>query len=302
MQDAARQTRTDLMRVFKRGRFHPRGDLGQNFLIDLNLMGYMVEQAELGPGDVVLEVGTGTGGLTARLAEQAAHVISVEIDRNVHGVARELLAGLPNITLVHGDALKDKNHFAPELLEAARARLASVAGSRLKLVANLPYCVATPVLSNLLAGDLPWQMALVTIQWELAQRLRARPGQEDYGSLTVWVQSQCRVSVLKKLGPAVFWPRPAVDSAIVRIVPDANLRAGIEDRAFLHMFARGLFRQRRKLLRGVLVSLYGPKLARTEIDRLLEPFGLPANARAEQLDVGMLVQVANALRGAFPQD
>src|SRR5262249_47556894 len=140
---------------------------------------------------------------------------------------------------------------------------------RLKLVANLPYGVATPVISNLVASDLPWTAMLVTIQWELAERIRAKPASEHYGSLSVWLQSHCHVKVLKKLGPTVFWPRPQVDSAIVQLLPDHERRERIGDRSFFHDFVRRLFQQRRKFLRSVLAAMYRKQLNKAEIDERL---------------------------------
>jgi len=295
MKPAQRQTRSHLMTLFEHQGMRPRGDLGQNFLIDLNLVEYVVEQAQLGPDDVVLEIGAGAGGLTVFLAPAAGDVVSVEVDHRVHALARAATALHPNVTLLLTDALRDKNHFAPEVLEAVTARLAARPGGTLKLVANLPYCIATPVISNLVASDLPWSLMVVTIQWEMAERMRAKPGSDDYGALSIWLQSQCRVQVLKKLGASVFWPRPQVDSAIVRLEPDPLRRAAIGDRAFFHDFIRRLFTQRRKSLRSVLVSMYEDQLERTRIDAMLASMQLPDGARAEQLDVPVLVELAKVI-------
>ena len=295
MKEIQRQTRSRLMELFARHGFHPRTDLGQNFLIDLNLIDFVVEQARVGPGDVVLEIGAGTGGLTAALAASAGHVVSVEVDHRVYGLAREMLAGIANVTLIHADALRTKSQFADVVLETIAARLSDRPDSRLKLVSNLPYCIATPVISNLVASDLPWAAMVVTIQWELAERILAAPASEHYSALSVWLQSQCDVKILKKLGPTVFWPRPQVDSAILRLLPDPSRQAQIADRAFFHDFVRRLFQQRRKYLRSVLVGMYRRELARTEIDSLLQPFGFSESVRAEELEVSTLVQVGNAL-------
>jgi 16S rRNA (adenine1518-N6/adenine1519-N6)-dimethyltransferase len=295
MKPAVRQTRSMLMELFQRNGFHPRTDLGQNFLIDLNLIDYIVEQAGLGAGDVVLEIGTGTGGLTASLAGGADAVVSVEIDRRVHTLASQAVSHLPNVTLLNCDALENKNRLSEIVLEAVGGQLSADPERRLKLVANLPYCIATPVISNLVASRLPWQAMLVTIQWELAERIRAKPSSEHYGALSVWLQSQCRVKVLKKLGPTVFWPRPKVESAIVQLLPVPERREQIGDRDFFHDFVRRLFQQRRKFMRSVLVGMYRKEFSKEEVDEWLKPFGLREGVRADELEVDTLVELARSI-------
>jgi 16S rRNA (adenine1518-N6/adenine1519-N6)-dimethyltransferase len=296
MQNDQRQTRSRLMALFEREGAHPRGDLGQNFLIDLNLLDYVVEQARLEPEDVVLEVGSGTGGLTAKLAERAGAVVSVEIDPRMHRQACALVGDRPHVRMLLGDVLRNKNHLSPAVLEAVGEALAAGPGRRLKLVANLPYHVATPVVSNLVAGELPWARMIVTIQKELAQRMRAAPSTSDYSALSAWLQAQCRIRILKRLPPSVFWPRPQVDSAIVRLAPWTAGRESIGDREFYHLFLRGVFQQRRKLLRGVLAGLYREHLSKGDVDGLLEAAGLGGPVRAEELDVPTLVALSRRLK------
>lgn len=284
------------MELFEKHGFHPRHDLGQNFLIDLNLISYIVETADLEANDVVLEVGAGTGGMTAFLSVRAGHVISVEVDKNMYALAQEAVAGRDNVTLINCDALKNKNRFAPEVLGLIRDKLASIPNSRLKLVANLPYSVATPVITNLIASDLPWVSMVTTIQWELGDKMRAQPGDEGYGALSVWIQSQARARILKKFGPACFWPRPTIDSAVVGIQRDMKRQNQIQDRDFFHDFIRRTFAQRRKQLRSVLIGMYSQDLNKAEVDELLAPMGFPDGVRAEVLEPDILVRVSNAFR------
>jgi 16S rRNA (adenine1518-N6/adenine1519-N6)-dimethyltransferase len=304
MQEELRQTRSYLMRLFESRGLHPRHDLGQNFLIDLNLLDFLVRAAELTEADVVLEVGAGTGSLTAALARQAGHVVSVELDPTLHGLAAEATAACGNVTLLRCDALRNKNHLAEEVLAAVREQLAAQPGRQLKLVANLPYGVATPVVSNLVATDLPWVRIVITIQWELALRMSASPGSAHYGALAVWLLSQCRVRILKRLPPQVFWPRPEVDSAIVRIDPDPGRAAQLGDREFFHDFIRRLFQQRRKALRTVLRGMYRKELGQPRLEAAMQDLSLDPAARAEDLDVPTLVRLAERLRqelsGASP--
>ncbi len=298
MKPLERQTRSHLMKLFERHGFHPRTDLGQNFLIDFNILEFIVEAAEIEPRDVILEVGTGTGGLTSFLAPKAAHVVSVEVDPRVQQIAQHVVGNYPNVTLLRTDVLKNKNRFAAPVLEAVANALASRPDARLKLVANLPYNVATPVVSNLAASDLPWACMVVTIQLELAQKMAARVGDSNYGALSVWLQAQCNVQFLKRLGPTVFWPRPKVNSAIIKLTPDPARRDAIRDRAFFQDFLRRLFTQRRKLMRGVLAGMYRKQLSKAEVDAILAELDIPASARAEETDVETLVGLCNRLHAA----
>lgn len=296
MSNASRQTRSYLMRLFAESGFHPRGDLGQNFLIDLNILEYVADQASINSDDVVLEVGTGTGGLTTVLARDAAAVVTVEYDRNVFGLAQLELAGLPNVTSINADALKNKNRINPDVIAAVEHELSKDPERKLKLVANLPYNVATPIISNLVASELPWVRMVVMIQLELATRMAAEPkGGSNYGALSIWLQSQCRIKLLKKIGPQVFWPRPTVDSGLLSITPDRERRATIVDRTFFHSFVRDLFTLRRKHLRVVLNSMFKGRLTRETIDGVLSSMQLPADARAEQLEIEVLVALSNRI-------
>lgn len=301
MNSAERQTRTHLTKLFSQHGFFPRGDLGQNFLIDLNIVQYVADQAFIGPDDVVLEVGTGTGGLTTFLAREAADVVTVEYDENVFGLAQQMLDGLRNVTLINADALKSKNQLNPEVLAVVEEKLSVDPDRKLKLVANLPYDVATPIISNLVASELPWVGMVVTIQLELAQRMAAQPkAGSNFGALSVWLQSQCQIKLLKKLGPQVFWPRPDVDSAILSIRPDRERRALITDRAFFHELVRGVFTQRRKHLRVVLGSFFKGRINREVIDSVLAELGLKPDVRAETLEVETFVSLSNRLHAALP--
>ena len=295
MKSAERQTRSYLMKLFSQHGFHPRTHLGQNFLIDLNIVEFIVDEAQIGPDDVVLEIGAGTGGMTTYLALHAGAVVSVEVDRNMFQLAEEAVEGCDNVTLLRAEALANKNHFSAELLDLLEAKLAEEPDRRLKLVSNLPYSIATPVVANLVATDLPWELMVVTIQLELGERMIAKPRTSDYGSLSIWLQSQCWVKVRKRLRPSVFWPRPKVHSAIVRLLPNEQGRKQIRDRPFFQDFLRRLFHQRRKLLRSVLVTMYRKQLKKTEIDAILESLGMSTNTRAEELAPPILVELSNSI-------
>lgn len=281
------------MELFQQHGFNPRSDLGQNFLIDINLIEFAVRAAELTKDDLVLEVGPGTGGMTTFLSEEAGKVVSVEVDSNMFALATKATEHCENVTLLHQDILKNKNTLAPEITDLLKFELTQRPGSCLKLVANLPYSVATPVISNLVASDLPWQRMVCTIQLELGEKMIAEPGSSSYGALSVWLQAQCSVKILRRLGPKVFWPRPRVNSAIVSIWRHDGRGARIDDKAFFLDFLRRLFHQRRKLLRRVLVGMYSKQLSKIEVDEILAELGHTEDVRAEALDVLTLVKLAN---------
>lgn len=310
-----RQTLSFLRQLMQAHGIQPKNKLGQNFLIDLNLIDFAVKEAAVTRDDMVLEVGTGAGSLTNKLAEYAGAVLSVEIDPAFHALARETLTGQHHVRLVHADILKNKNTLNPEVLDQLRqgwerftASEASVAEAgapatrqekRLKLVANLPYAVATPVISNFLMTDLPFERFVVTVQWEIAERLIAAPGTKDYGALAILVQSLADVDLLRRLPPAVFWPRPKVDSAIVRIWPRARKRAQIPDLARFRVFLRDLYAHRRKNLRGSLVGLPGKPWDKATVDAKLAELGIDGAVRAETLDRQTHLRLCEAFTRRF---
>ncbi|HEV3256681.1 MAG TPA: 16S rRNA (adenine(1518)-N(6)/adenine(1519)-N(6))-dimethyltransferase RsmA [Gemmataceae bacterium] len=280
-----RQTLSYLRNLFEERGLRPKNKLGQNFLIDLNLLDLLVRTAELSRDDLAVEIGSGTGGLTVRLAEHAGAVLSVEIDPAFFTLAGETVGRRDNVTLLYADVLRNKNELDPRVL-AVLDDLRHKSGCRhLKLVSNLPYAVATPVLANFLLTDLPFERMVVTVQWEIAERLTARPGTKDYGSLAVLVQSLADISLVRRLSPAVFWPRPQVDSAIVRIVPSADKRAHVGDVHRFRNFLRDLYVHRRKNLRGGLSGFPSGRKSKEEVDRKLAELGLEGTVRAEALDV-----------------
>jgi 16S rRNA (adenine1518-N6/adenine1519-N6)-dimethyltransferase len=273
---------------------------GQNFLIDLNLQRVIVDAAELTTDDVVLEVGTGTGALTTMIAERAAAVVTVEIDRHLFELASEQLIDLPNVTMLHMDALRNKNNFDDRVMDAVGNALAAAPDRRFKLVANLPYNIATPVLSNLLlCPHVPHSMT-ATIQKELADRITAAPSTKDYSALSVWVQSQCSARIVRTLPPSVFWPAPKVTSAVIHLVVDAKKRAGIPDLTYFHQITKALFLHRRKFLRANVLAAMKQHLDKTQVDEILGEMGFAAAVRTEELDVATLLALAEKLRAAAP--
>ena len=249
--------------------------LGQNFLSDPNLLDAIVRDAAVVSEDVVLEVGPGEGVLTARLAGAAAHLHAIEIDRRLEPVL-EPLAARPNVSLHWGDAL-DLDLRALDPPPTA-------------MVANLPYAVATPVILRTIEELPSLERWTVMVQREIADRLRAAPGSRTYGSPSVVVQLACEVRLLRTVDPAVFKPRPRVESAIL-----ALRRTGSGADAQTRELVRAAFAHRRKSLARSLEHLHPGSLEATR--EVLHGLGLPENARAEQLSPQELRALAQSLSG-----
>jgi 16S rRNA (adenine1518-N6/adenine1519-N6)-dimethyltransferase len=247
--------------------------LGQNFLADPNLLELIVREARLDPSDVVLEVGGGGGALTERLAPAVSHLHVVEVDRRMASELEPLAAEGGNVTLVWGDAM--------------RIDLAALRPAPAKLVANLPYSIATPLILRTI--ELPAMAGwLVMVQREIAERLRAEPGSRVYGAPSVLVQLACEVELVRTVDPAVFTPRPRVESALLRLTrraaaPAPPVRELVRD-AFAH--------RRKSLARSLEHAAPG---GRERALAALERAGLPAKARAESLSPGDFVRLAEAL-------
>ncbi|QDU56331.1 16S rRNA (adenine(1518)-N(6)/adenine(1519)-N(6))-dimethyltransferase RsmA [Aeoliella mucimassa] len=295
-----RQTKSFLMQRLREIGVQPASRHGQNFLIDLNLVEMIVSSGDLGPNDVVLEIGTGTGSLTALMAQQAAEVVTVEIDGHLYELASEQLLDFDNVTMLQLDALKNKNRFNPQVMEVVGERLEEAPGRQLKLVANLPYNVATPILSNLLTCEHTPHSMVATIQKELAERIVAQPWSKDYSALSVWMQSQCDCEIVRVMPPSVFWPRPKVDSAIIRIVVNPEKREAIPDRMYFHQFVKSIFLHRRKFLRANVTSAMKKFLSKEQVDEVLEQMNFGPDTRTEQLDVDTLLTFTEKIRALAP--
>ena len=289
-------TQTEIKALLAEAGLRPEKRYGQHFLIDGNLMRMLVDEADLGPADTVLEVGPGVGNLTELLVERAGRVVAVEIDPAIAEVARTRLAGVANLDFLVTDILANKHTVAPEVLDLAEAhRLAC--GGPLKLVANLPYQAATPLVAELVMRDPPLERLVFTVQEEVAARFAAEPGTSDYGPVGVIVQALGKVEVLRRLGPSVFWPRPKVWSAMVRIRPDAACRKRIRDLALFRRTIHGLFVHRRKRAARSLSLADAAEGSPETWAACLKAAGLDPEARGETYTVDEIVRLANSLAG-----
>ncbi|MFZ5590786.1 MAG: 16S rRNA (adenine(1518)-N(6)/adenine(1519)-N(6))-dimethyltransferase RsmA [Bacillota bacterium] len=260
-----------------------RKSLGQNFLVDQNIVQKIVDAAGLTPSDTVVEIGPGLGVLTARLAQKASRVIAVEIDQHLIPVLQENLAAAGNVQLVHGDALR--TDFA-----------ALTGGVPFTVVANLPYYITTPLLFHLLESGYPIRRLVLMVQDEVADRLAAPPGNKQYGALSVMVQYYTRVEYMFKVPRTVFIPRPGVDSAVVRLEKRETPAVPVPDEALFQRLVRGAFAQRRKTLANALAAAL-PFLSREQWQQELRALGLPDNVRGEMLSMEQFAALTAAVAG-----
>lgn len=287
-------TQTEIRAILAEAGLRPDRRYGQHFLIDGNLMRLLVAEADLTDTDTVLEVGPGVGNLTELLVESAGWVVAVEVDPRMAAIVRERLVGATNLDLLQADILADKHTIAPAALDALRRRARALSGET-KLVANLPYQAATPLLAELVRADPPPERLVFTVQEEVAQRLAAEPGTREYGPIGVLVQALAEVEILRRLSPSVFWPRPKVWSSMVRVRPSDARRRRIADVAVLRRTIEGLFIHRRKRAARSL-TLADRAGASPEVwVKRLKTAGLDAEARGETYTVEEIVRLANSL-------
>jgi 16S rRNA (adenine1518-N6/adenine1519-N6)-dimethyltransferase len=287
-------TQTEIRAMLDAASLRPKKRHGQHFLVDGNLLRVIVEAADLGPSDTVLEVGPGVGNLTGLLAERAGAVVAVEIDPEIATVARANLAEASNVDLMVGDVLAGKRLIQPEVLALLEERQRGLGGP-VKLVANLPYSAATPLVAELAVREPPLERLVFSVQEEVALRLAAGPGTHDYGPVSVILQAVAEVEVLRRLAPSVFWPRPAVWSSLVRVRPRADRRNRVVDMAVFRRTVEGLFIHRRKRAARSL-SLADQDGASVQVwESRLSAAGLDTAARGEAYTVEEIIRLAKSL-------
>ncbi len=290
-----------------RAGIRPSTRRGQNFLLDPNQLRFIAETGGLSPQDVVLEVGPGSGFLTRRLALSGAIILGVELDHGLLPVAKEETEGLPNVFYLEGDILAGKNRLNPavtekleELLALKAKALADADGADaaspvLKSVSNLPYSAGTPFVMNALASPLPWALGVFLLQQEVAERIVAPPGGKNYGSLSIAASLAASTTIERAVAPACFWPRPNVDSAVVKMIfKSASERAALPWTR-LRAVTNAVFGSRRKILKNALKGLFRDREEHAGVGEMLIGMGLDPESRGERLSPEDFLALARAL-------
>lgn len=272
--------------IIARHGFSFKKSLGQNFLIDRNILHNIVAAAELDQGKGALEIGPGIGALTEQLSQTAGKVAAVEIDGRLIPILRDVLKDKPNVAIVHGDVLK------LDLKALIESEFAEVSG--ISVVANLPYYVTTPILMKLLEERLPLQHIVVMIQKEVAERMAAAPGSKAFGSLSVAVQYYCEPELVCTVPHTVFIPQPNVDSAVIKLTLRARPAVDVDDEARFFQVVQASFAQRRKTLSNN-ISAYLGKGSRETANLLLQQCGIDPSRRGETLSLTEFAALSNAI-------
>ncbi len=259
---------------------------GQNFLIDGNILDKIIESAQITKEDCVLEIGPGIGTMTQCLAEKAREVVAVEIDKNLIPILEETLSAYDNVTILNKDILKvDINKIIEE----------KNGGEPVKVVANLPYYITTPIIMSLFESHVPLKSVTVMVQKEVADRMQVGPGTKDYGALSLAVRYYAEPTVVARVPASCFMPRPNVDSAVVRLTCFEKPPVEVADEAYLFAIIRASFNQRRKTLANGLVNAGNIGVDRGAVEKVLGEMGLPAMTRGETLTLEQFAELSNRL-------
>lgn len=278
--------------ILKKYGFSFKKSLGQNFLIDPNILRNIVGHADLTKDSAAIEVGPGIGALTEHLAREAGKVMSFEIDQRLLPVLEDTLSPYDNVKIVHSDVLKAD---VKGLIDSELAGFKDI-----MVVANLPYYVTTPILMKLLTENLPLRGFVVMMQKEVADRISAKPGTKAYGSLSIAVQYYCTAEVAMIVPKTVFMPQPNVDSAVLKLIRHEEPPVTVIDEDFFFSVTRAAFAQRRKtLLNNLQSQLPNGKAKKEDILRALEQAGVEPSRRGETLSIAEFGALADALHPYF---
>lgn len=274
------------IQTIKKYEFAFQKKFGQNFLIDDHVITKIINAAEITKDDLVLEIGPGIGTMTQYLAESARKVIAVEIDKNLIPILGETLAEYDNVTVINEDILKlDINQLVEE----------ENAGKPIKVVANLPYYITTPIIMGLFESHVPLQSITVMVQKEVADRMQVGPGSKDYGALSLAVQYYAKPYIAANVPPNCFIPRPGVGSAVIRLTRYEEPPVTVKDESLMFKLIRASFNQRRKTLQNGIANSPELPYSKAQVEKALEKMGLAANVRGESLTLAEFAKLSDII-------
>lgn len=259
---------------------------GQNFLIDTHVLDKIIQAAGLTKEDMVVEIGPGIGTMTQYLAERAGTVVAVEIDTNLIPILKETLGDYDNVTVINEDILKVDIRKLAEQYHGGRP---------IKVVANLPYYITTPIIMGLFESEVPIENITVMVQKEVAERMQAGPGTKDYGALSLAVQYYAEPYIVANVPPNCFIPRPNVGSAVIRLTRHQEKPVSVKDEKLMFRLIRASFNQRRKTLQNGLNNSGEVPFSKEEIASAIEKLGLPAAVRGETLTLEQFAALTDIL-------
>lgn len=273
--------------VLQKYHFNFQKKYGQNFLVDTHVLEKIMDAAEISEEDCVVEIGPGIGTMTQYLAERAGSVIAVEIDQNLIPILEETLAEYENVSVLNEDILKvDLNQIVQE----------KNGGRPVKVVANLPYYITTPIIMGLFEKHVPLQSITIMVQKEVADRMQVGPGTKDYGALSLAVQYYAKPEIVAIVPPNCFIPRPNVASAVIRLTRYEKPPVEVEDEGFLFALIRASFNQRRKTLANGLSNAQNLSVTREQVTEALAAMDLPATIRGEALTLAQFARLSALLK------
>lgn len=273
--------------VLQKYQVHAQKKYGQNFLIDTGVLEKIIRAAEITSQDCVLEIGPGIGTMTQCLAERAGKVIAVEIDQSLIPILEDTLSAYENVMVINADILK---------LDIHQLILEQNNGNPVKIVANLPYYITTPIIMALLEGHVPFSSLTVMVQKEVADRMQSGPGTKDYGALSLAVQYYAKPEIVAHVPPNCFLPRPKVGSAVIRLTKYERPPVEAADENFLFAVIRASFNQRRKTLVNGLANAAGLGLSKEKIAEAIACMGLEPAVRGESFTLEQFAKLANQLK------
>lgn len=272
--------------VLQKYNFNFQKKFGQNFLIDTRILEEIIEAAQITKDDFVLEIGPGIGTMTQYLCEAAREVAAVEIDANLIPILKDTLSEYDNVEVIHQDILKvDINALAESKNQ----------GRPIKVVANLPYYITTPIIMGLFESHVPIDSITIMVQKEVADRMQEGPGSKDYGALSLAVQYYAKPEIVVNVPPSCFMPQPKVGSAVIRLTRHAEAPVQVEDEKLMFSLIRASFNQRRKTLANGLNNYPGISLSKELIQESIVELGVPVNVRGEALSLEQFAQLSNII-------